>query len=398
MTPRTPTLEELDREYDADQLAPFGSSDGDDREHYRLSGRTVLDFLDIAIDPKTNLAGNRWLTRDGSAFVIAPSGHGKSSLAMQLAICWSINHIAFGIKPARALRILIVQSEDDDAETQKFVQMIRKMKLCEEELNTLRENTRFEFQRSLSGDRFIQALDDWLTEWQADVVIINPLSGFLLCDLKDDEKVNRFLRDKLSAIMAKHNCAPMVFHHTPKTNFTKLENMQWYDWMYAMSGCAGLTNWGRAVLVIAPSKLPRTYRFIAAKRFDEIQWTEREYWYSHSVEKIPLNGQESTLVQWVPSTEDQIRSAEPEKKLAKTKNVTSEILLEKMSPLEWVTRQQFTEWANKTFHLARDPAGEMLTDLVDRELVEMSITPRPKTNPLKLYRKSTLTPVHQGQT
>jgi hypothetical protein len=34
---------------------------------YKLSGRTVLDFLDIYIDPKTNLAGNRWLTTDGSA-------------------------------------------------------------------------------------------------------------------------------------------------------------------------------------------------------------------------------------------------------------------------------------------------------------------------------------------
>lgn len=92
--------------------------------------------------------------------------------------------------------------------------------------------------------------------------------------------------------------------------------------MYAMAGCAGLTNWGRAVLVVAPSKLPGTYRFIAAKRFDEIQWTEREYWFSHSTEKIPIHGKESTLVQWVPSNEAQIRAAEPEKKTRKSKVTT----------------------------------------------------------------------------
>jgi AAA domain len=237
-----------------------------------LSGRSVLDYLDIFIDPKTNLAGNRWLTSDGSAFIIAPSGHGKSSLALQLAIYWALGRIVFGIKPARPLKILIVQSEDDDAVTKKFVQMIRKMNLSEAEKAILKENIRFEYHRSLSGDRFLKSVDGWLTEWPADITIINPLSGFLLCDLKDDDKVNVFLRDKLTSVMEKHKCAPIVLHHTPKINFTRLENMQWYDWMYAMSGCAGLTNWGRAVLVIAPSKLPGTYRFIAAKRFDEIQW------------------------------------------------------------------------------------------------------------------------------
>jgi hypothetical protein len=125
---------------------------------------------------------------------------------MQLAILWSIGRVAFGIKPARPLRILIVQSEDDDAESKKFVQMIRELDLSQDELNLMRENTRFEFQRALTGEKFIEALDCWLTEFPAEVVIINPLSGFLLCDLKEDEKVGTFLRKKLSGVMEKHKC------------------------------------------------------------------------------------------------------------------------------------------------------------------------------------------------
>lgn len=367
-------------------------SDADDNRPPPLSGRTVLDYLDIEIDPKTNLVGNRWLTTDGSGFVIAPSGHGKSSLAMQLAIYWSIGHMVFGIKPARPLRILIAQSEDDDAETKKFVQMIRKMGLSQEQLALLRQNTRFEFHRSLSsvtGFELVNALDQWLTEWPADVVIINPLSGFLLCDLKDDEGVNHFLRGRLSTVMEKHHCAPLIFHHTPKTNFTKLDDMQWYDWMYAMSGCADLTNFGRAVLVIAPSKLPGTYRFIAAKRFDEIQWTQREYWFSHSTEKIQIDGQESTLVQWVPSTNVQIQAAEPEKK-TRGRHATTETVLTKMSALNWVTRAEFKEWAKEKFNLGRESAYEMLNDMVDRKLVEVKSTKRKGTNNLVQYRKLAL--------
>jgi hypothetical protein len=103
---------------------------------------------------------------------------------------------------------------------------------------------------------------------------------------KAEEKVARFLHAKLNPILTKFGCAAIIVHHTPKTNFTRLENMQWYDWMYAMSGCASLTNWARAVLVLAPSKVPGTYRLIAAKRFEEIGWTEREYWLSHSKDTI----------------------------------------------------------------------------------------------------------------
>jgi len=144
-------------------------------------------------------------------------------------------------------------------------------------------------------------------------VIINPLSGFLLCDLKNEEKVSQFLRGDLNTVMAKHKCAPIVLHHTPKTNFTRLDNMQWYDWMYAMSGCAGLTNWARAVLVVVPSKIPGTYRFIAAKRFDEIQWTEREYWFSHSREAFTAaDGVEHAIIEWIPATEEQLASAKPD--------------------------------------------------------------------------------------
>jgi RecA-family ATPase len=211
------------------------------KPEHRLSGRNIVDFLDLPIDPKTNFLGNRFLTMGSGMFLIAPSGHGKSSFSIQLLISFSIGRPAFGIKPPRPLRILCIQSEDDDAETKKFAQVIRKMNLSERELELLKENTRFQYRNDLTGDDFLKALESFCSEWPPELIIINSFTGFLLADLKDEEKVARFLRAKLNPILTKFGCAAIIVH-TPKTNFTRLENMQWYDWMYAMSGCASLTT------------------------------------------------------------------------------------------------------------------------------------------------------------
>jgi RecA-family ATPase len=361
-----------------------------------LSGKSVLDYLDIVIDKESNLLGNRWLTRDGSAFIIAPSGHGKSSWVAQVAILWSIGRIAFGIKPPHPLRILVIQSEDDDAETKKFVQMLRVFGLSPQDLLNLKNNTRFEFRRDISGEKFIKALGDFLNQFPCDIVIINPLSGFLLCDLKDDERVSVFLRQQLNAVMAAHACAPIVVHHTPKTNFTKLENMQWYDWMYAMSGCATLTNWSRAVLVVAPSKIPGTYRFIAAKRFDEIQWQHREYWFAHSKETYGKNGDSIEIIQWVPASEEQIAIAAPPAK-EKQKALTTLMIWQKMSPLEVYTRETFEIWAKSQFFIGQKKSSAFLQVLIDHELVQILPESRPNTRPRITYQKASKSAIEAEQ-
>jgi hypothetical protein len=69
----------------------YTNSDGETREEQdakpeRLSDRNIVDFLDLPIDPKTNFLGNRFLTMGSGMFLIAPSGHGKSSISIQLLL------------------------------------------------------------------------------------------------------------------------------------------------------------------------------------------------------------------------------------------------------------------------------------------------------------------------
>jgi hypothetical protein len=378
-TKSPPFAERLEREFGKNASSP-------EEQPERLSGRNILDFLDIPIDPKTNFLANRLLTAGSGMFVIAPSNHGKSSLSIQFLISFAIGRAAFAIRPPRALRILCIQSEDDDAETKKFAQVIRKMNLTGRELELLKENTRFEYRNDLTGLKFLEALESFLSEWPADLCIINPLTGFLLSDLKDEEKVASFLRGRLNPILSKYRCAAIIIHHTPKTNFKKVAEMEWYDWMYAMAGCATLTNWARAVLVLAPSKVPGTYRLIAAKRFDEIQWTEREYWFSHSRETIALDGQSIDVISWVPASDVQISAAKPVSKTKKEIPALEEVW-QKMSPLEEYTRRGFQDWCGKQFSLGVNKSWDILKGLCEDGLVQALEEERPKTNPLKRYRK-----------
>jgi hypothetical protein len=139
-------------------------------------------------------------------------------------------------------------------------------------------------------------------------------------------------------------------------------------------------------LVLAPSKVPGTYRLIAAKRFDEIGWTEREYWFSHSKETVALNGQNIEIISWVPAKAEQICAAKPTPK-TKKKIPDLEDVWQKMSPLEEYTRGRFEEWCRKEFSLGEKKAWSILQSLCDDGLAQVSEEKRTGTNPLKKYRK-----------
>src|SRR4029077_5259246 len=237
-----------------------------------LTGKSIIDFAERKIDESKNLLGNRWLSRLCGGFIVAPSGHGKSSLVIQTAICWSCGRVAFGIRPTGPLRILIIQSEDDDNDVTEMAWMYDRLNLSATEKDLVRKNTHVEWVNDVTGTPFFFALDDFLSQFPADLVFINPYTAFQGGNIQDDELNNKFLRVELSRILSTHKCGAIPVHHTPKTNFQNTDKFSWFDWMYSMAGGSTLTNWARSILVIAPTDQPGTYRFIAAKRFDKIGW------------------------------------------------------------------------------------------------------------------------------
>ena len=66
-------------------------------------------------DP-TELLKQRYLCQGGGLLLVGPTGHGKSSLAMQFMIKWALGQPVLGFEPARPLKSLLIQAENDDGD------------------------------------------------------------------------------------------------------------------------------------------------------------------------------------------------------------------------------------------------------------------------------------------
>jgi hypothetical protein len=267
----------------------------------KLTGASLLDYSTRDVDPSQTLLADRWLCRGGGAFVFGPSGLGKSVFTIQAAVQWACGQAAFGIRPVRPLRSLIIQAEDDEGEVIEMAKVVMHLGLNQHERELVGKNTHIECVNDVYGKQFLEILDDFLSQHPTDLVWLNPYSAYLGASVLDDGANAEFLRNKLSPIIARHGCGAIIIHHTPKTNFRDTTEWKQSDWMYAGAGAAVLANWARAILVIDPTTQPGIYRFIAAKRHNRIGWPNFDRYFKHSPEPGKLC--------WVGVSSDEIKSS-----------------------------------------------------------------------------------------
>ncbi len=333
-----------------------------ERPARKLRGTSIIDFAERSVDHSRVLLGNRWLERGQGAFVIAPSGHGKSTLVIQAAICWSCARVAFAIKPAKPWRFLVLQSEDSDNDIVEMAQMVHRLDLTEKEKALVRANTHVEWLNDVAGEEFFKVLEDFLTQYRPDILVINPLTAFLGGDVQDTGLTNEFLRIRLAPLLNKFDCGTLPVHHTTKTQNQDREKFSWFDWMYNMAGGATLTNWARAVLVVFPTDLPGTYRFIAARRFEKIGWAEREYWFAHS-----LDSDDRML--WVPASHEQIAGAQPS-----VRRASPSAILELIPAVDPISQEKLWILASEKLHVGKNAARDLVNILLeDREIFQHKI-------------------------
>jgi AAA domain len=233
-------------------------------------------FAKQAINHNDTLLGNRYLCRTGGMFIVAPSGLGKSILSIQMAVLWCCGLKAFGITPRRALRILIVQSEDDEGDCTEMSQVMDHLNLNPHQKNLVTTNSVLVRCNDLVGREFIGALRAELSDARDagrpfDLVIINPYGVYLGVDVKNTDACTAFLNQGLNPILSEFAVGVILIHHTPKTNFQNTDKYNIWDWMYHGAGCASITNWARAMMAIKPETEDlKVYRFVAAKRGQRI--------------------------------------------------------------------------------------------------------------------------------
>lgn len=263
----------------------------------------LLALRDKTPDANDTLLGNRFLCREGSMLFVGPSGIGKSSAATQQDLCWSVGKPAFGITPARPLKILQIQAENDGGDLHEMVAGVwtamgfgpAEEALCTANLHVVSEKTR-------TGSAFLsEVVRPLLQTHRPDIIRIDPLLAYLGDDPTDAKALAAFCRSGLNPLLEEFQCAVILNHHTPKT--TNRDTTKWRpsDWMYSGAGGADLSNWARAILVIEPTDTPAAFRFIGAKRTKRLGW--RDEFGSLEFQRIFCHSEGS--IAWREATESE---------------------------------------------------------------------------------------------
>lgn len=346
----------------------------------KIHGRSLSDFYALPIDPSKTLLGNRYLCKEGGMLFVGPSGVGKSSASVQQDLLWALGRPAFGICPARPLRVVCIQAENDDGDLIEIVNgVVSGLALSAEELKTASANTVYISEKALVGDAFIRHVRKVLRQFRPDILRIDPLQAFLGADPKDSEAVSRFCRNGLNPLLAEYQAGCILNHHTPKTNFRDSKNWDLVSWMYAGAGTAELTNWARAVLVVDMLKAEdRTFAFIAAKRGPRIGWVSGDG--SKASVKFFRHARADTAIFW---EETEIA---PKSNKASPPRTKKDLLA--IVPMDQPIEQRSLLSKAKTGGIGENRARGFLAELLDSAELHVWTTKRSGTNPLKMIARS----------
>jgi hypothetical protein len=178
----------------------------------------MLEF-DREEDP-ANLIGNRWICKGYQAVLQGPTGVGKSSLILQWSIMLVLGKKFFGISAVKALRVMIIQDENDLGDIAEAFQDMKKAmegagELAEQDLDDLRENLIIKRVTGVRND-FPGYLEWAIGKYNPDLVFVDPMLAYANGNLLQQEVVSEFLRGKVNPILRDSGVALVWNHHIGK--------------------------------------------------------------------------------------------------------------------------------------------------------------------------------------
>jgi hypothetical protein len=244
-------------------------------EEMLLPEARPITSLALPVDGDPNeLLKHRFLSRGGGLMLIGPTGIGKSALAVQMSVSWSVGRSAFGIEPSRAMKILMIQAENDDGDIAEIREgIVTGLALDEAECQMLSKNFWTVLVDTHSGMSFCEnILAPLLQKHRPDLILIDPALSYLGGETNNQRDVGEFLRGGITPLLRKFDCGALIVHHTNKPPAVK-EKTEWgsTDFAYMGSGTAEWANWPRGVLALR-SGSTEVFELRAGKRGGRLKW------------------------------------------------------------------------------------------------------------------------------
>jgi hypothetical protein len=239
--------------------------------------RTLDELRRPLMNDAQEVLKTRYLCKGGGMLLVGPTGIGKSSLSMQMMICWALGRPLFGIEPARPLTSLIIQAENDEGDMAEMRDgvysglnlTVEDRTLASSRIFVVDENTR------TSEEFFNDTVKPMLREIKPDLLWIDTALAYLGGDNNSQQAVGAFLRNQLSPLLTEFNCAAVVVHHTNKP-YTGNDRRRPVDSSYSAAGSAEWMNWSRAVLTMKKTEVNSVFELKADKRGNRLGWKEAD--------------------------------------------------------------------------------------------------------------------------
>jgi hypothetical protein len=252
------------------------------------------------IEDPAELLCHRYLCKGGGLLVVGPTGIGKSSFSMQAMILWGCGRPAFGIKPARPLKSLLIQAENDDGDLAEMRDgVIAGLDLGEHENQMAMANVFVARDDVRTGMIFfVGTVRPLLAEHRPDLLWIDPALSYLGAESNSQKEVGGFLRNQLNPLLHEFNCGAVVIHHTNKPASGR-EKPDWNsgDFAYLGGGSAEWANWARAVIALRSLGSHSVFELRAAKRGGRLGWREADG-VTKSYAKIIGHATEPGIICW----------------------------------------------------------------------------------------------------
>ena len=241
--------------------------------------KTLGELLIPTDDDPKELLKFRFLWRGGALLLVGPTGIGKSSFAMQAMILWALGLPAFGFTPARPLKSVLVQAENDEGDLAEMRDgVIRGLGLTPEQAAQACLNVLVVREDSQTRMAFVQlVLRPLLSTHRPDLLWIDPALAYLGGEASSQKDVGEFLRNMLNPLLHEFECGCILLHHSNKPA-TGTERREWQggEFAYLGSGSIEWANWARGVIVLRSIGSHTVFELHVGKRGGRLRWKEAD--------------------------------------------------------------------------------------------------------------------------
>lgn len=345
------------------------------------SDMTLEELERIPIDQEAELIRHRFLCKAGSMLLVGPTGVGKSVLLMQLMYRWAVGMSFLGIEPARPLRSIIYNAENDTEDMQEMLRSCNGMSDFTEEMRLeAKRNIIVVNNRRLAGDEFIDDLRMRAEKHRPDLVSIDPLLHYGGLDVSKQGEVSAFLRNKLGPVLEAGKFAAVLVCHTNKPRNSDRPAAP-HEMAYSATGSAEWANYARSVLVLEPVD-GQVFKLVAGKRGRRLRWKENGE--PVVVQNIKWAKQDGCLL-WETATGEELAEAKANKR--KTGLVPSWQMALGIFPDDAGLTTKEVQTAFVSNHWDRNCYPDVLAGLIrDGELVQVETRQRNA----KIYARPTV--------